>query len=122
MTTRRRAALGTAAISAALLVPAAAIAHTEVQATFPAAGKTVRASQVGFVSVTFKSQIRAGTIKVTGPRGRTYQRGRAERDPGNSRRLRVRVSKLAKGSYTARWTMRHTDGHTLRGSFNFRVR
>lgn len=119
--TRRIGVATVAAASALVLAAAPASAHTEVQSTYPGAGKTVRANQVSWVSITFKSPIRGGALKVTGPGGRTYNRGRAERDPRNERRLRVRVRTLRSGAYTATWTMRHTDGHTLRGSFRFRV-
>ena len=49
--------------------------------------------------------------------------GAGGRDPKNVKRLRVKLrGGLRAGSYKANWTMRHADGHTLRGSFSFKLK
>ena len=98
-----------------------ALGHTEVQSTYPGNGKTV-GKNPGWASVTFKSPIRGGSMSVSGPGGSATS-GRAARDPRNSRVLRVKLrSNLRAGTYKTSWVMRHTDGHTLRGSFSFKVK
>lgn len=114
-----------AAATATLVVAAAtatsASAHTEVQGTYPGSGKAA-ARSIEWVSVTFKTTIRGGTLKVTGPGG-TVSVGSGGRDPGNVKRLRVKLrTGLRAGTYKASWVMRHVDGHTLRGSFSFKLR
>ena len=114
-------AAGAAAIALAGMTAATAFAHTEVAGTYPGNGKTVGRS-IQWASVTFKSATRGGTIKVTGPGG-TVSVGAGGRDPRNVKVLRVKLRVgLRAGSYKANWTMRHTDGHTLRGSFSFKLK
>jgi copper resistance protein C len=109
----------TAAVSA--IVTATAFAHTEVKSTYPGKNQSV-SSKLSKVTVTFTSQIRSGTIKVTGPSG-TISSGNGGRDPRDVKRLAVpiRSSKKA-GTYTARWTMKAADGHTQTGSFKFKIK
>lgn len=110
---------GAATFTLAAATPA--LAHTEVQSTYPGNGKTA-ARSIQWVSVTFKSTVRGGTLKVTGPGG-TVSAGAGGRDPQNVKRLRVKLrGGLRAGSYKASWTVRHTDGHTLRGSFSFKLK
>jgi methionine-rich copper-binding protein CopC len=96
--------------------------HTEVTSTSPGKGKSA-STRIGSVSVTFTGTIRSGTIKVTGPGGKTYTANSGGRDPRNVKRLKapLNASKPA-GSYKASWTMKAADGHTQRGSFTFKLK
>jgi methionine-rich copper-binding protein CopC len=114
-------ALTAAAVTSAVAA-ATAFAHTEVKSTYPAKGKTA-SKRISSVSVTFTATIRSGTIKVTGPKGRTYSSSSGGRDPRSVKRLRVPMkSSKPAGSYKASWTMKAADGHTQRGSFTFKLK
>ena len=118
---RVRSILALAATGSALAA-ATAFAHTEVKSTSPAKGKSAPRS-IGSVTVTFTGTIRSGTIKVTGPGGKTYTADGGGRDPRNVKRLKapLKSSKPA-GGYKASWTMKAADGHTQRGSFTFKLK
>lgn len=111
-----------AAVVATGALAATAFAHTEVKSTSPAKGKTA-STRISSVTVTFTGTIRSGTIKVTGPGGKTYSTGRGGRDPRNVKRLRapLKSSKPA-GRYKASWSIKAADGHTQRGSFTFKLK
>jgi copper resistance protein C len=118
---RLSTALTAAAVTSAVAA-ATAFAHTEVKSTYPAKGKTA-SKRISTVSVTFTATIRSGSIKVTGPGGRTYSAGSGGRDPRSVRRLRVPLkSSKPAGTYTASWTMKAADGHRQRGTFTFRLK
>lgn len=109
----------TAAVSA--IVTATAWAHTEVKSTYPSKNQSV-SSKLSTVSVTFTAQIRSGSIKVTGPSG-TISQGSGGRDPRNVKKLRVPIKSSKKaGTYTAKWTMKASDGHTQTGTFKFKIK
>jgi methionine-rich copper-binding protein CopC len=108
-----------AAVSA--IATATAFAHTQVKSTYPAKGKTAT-TRITAVTVTFTSQIRSGTITVTGPGGKVST-GKGGRDPRDVRKLRVPLKKSKRaGTYTAKWTMKAPDGHTQTGSFKFKLK
>lgn len=118
----RRLITALAVTAAAGLGATTALAHTEVKSTYPGSGKTVT-TRITTASVTFTEQIRSGTLKVTGPGGKTYSTGKSGRDPRNVKRLRVALkSSKPAGSYTARWTATAADGHHQSGSFKFRLK
>ena len=117
LTTIFAAAAVTSAVAAAT-----AFAHTEVKSTYPAKGKTAT-KRITSVSVTFNGSIRSGSVKVTGPGGRTYSSSSGGRDPRNIKRLKVPMkSSKPAGTYKASWTMKAADGHTQRGSFTFKLK
>lgn len=108
-----------AAVSA--IVTATAFAHTELKSTYPGKNKTA-STRISTVSVTFTAAIRSGSITVTGPGG-TVSRGKGGRDPRDVKKLRVPLKSGKKaGSYTAKWTMKASDGHTQTGSFKFKLK
>ena len=118
---RLSTALTAAAVTSAVAA-ATAFAHTEVKSTYPAKGKTA-SKRISTVSVTFTGTIRSGTMKVTGPSGRTYSSSSGGRDPRSVKRLRVPMkSSKPAGSYKASWTMKAADGHTQRGTFTFKLK
>lgn len=113
-------ALAATAVGSAIIT-ATAFAHTELKSTYPASNKTV-STKLSKVTVTFTAQIRSGSIKVTGPSG-TISSGNGGRDPRNVKRLAVPIKSSKKaGTYTAKWTMKASDGHTQTGTFKFKIK
>jgi copper resistance protein C len=111
-------ALGLLAIALAA-VPA--LAHTKIKSTSPKRGGTASTS-ISAVSITFKQQIRRGSLKVIGPGREVVSEGSGGRDPRNVARLAVGLeSSLRAGRYKVRYTIVAADGHTQKGSFRFRL-
>jgi methionine-rich copper-binding protein CopC len=108
--------------AAAALMTAVAAAHVSIERTSPKRGGSAKTS-VSSVSVTFSGPLRRGTLKVTGPGGKTYSIGKGGRDPRKISRLIVELkgSKPA-GRYKARYTLIAADGHDQKGTFRFRLR
>ena len=114
-------ALATAAAVSALTA-ATAFAHVEFKSSYPAKGRTA-SKNISTVTVTFTGAIRKGTLKVTGPGGRTYSKGSGGRDPRKISRLRTSMkSGLKAGTYTAKWSITAGDGHAESGSFTFKLK
>jgi methionine-rich copper-binding protein CopC len=111
-----------AAASISALATATAFAHESVKSTSPGKGKTA-STHTSSVTVTFNGQIRSGSIKVTGPGGKTVSSGSGGRDPRNVKRLRVPLkSGLKAGSYKATWKIVASDGDDQSGSFTFKLK
>ena len=111
-------------LAAGLVLAGTAVAgaHTDVKSTSPAKSTTAKTS-TSRVTVTFDGMLRRGTLRVTGPNGRTVSIGSGGRDPRNIKRLLVGLKRgLKSGSYRARWTIVAADGHHQRGSFRFRLK
>jgi len=116
------ALLATATLGLAGALQGVADAHVQVVSTTPSAGATAKAS-LPAVKVVFNGPIRSGTLRVTGPAGRTASTGAGGRDPRNIKRLMVALRRgLHSGSYTARWSAVAADGHRQSGSFTFRLK
>ena len=121
MRNRLTLALGAAA-SISVLAAGTAFAHGTVKSTSPGKGKTA-STHITTVTVTFNGQIRSGSIKVTGPGGKTVSSGQGGRDPRNVKRLRVPLkSGLKAGSYKATWKIVASDGDDQSGSFTFKLK
>ena len=122
--TLKRISIATLAalLSAAALIAAVAMAHSDIRTTSPKRGGSAKTS-LSSVSVTFEGPLRRGTLRVTGPGGKVYSIGRGGRDPRKISRLIVGLkrSKPA-GRYKARYTYISADGHDQKGSFRFRLR
>lgn len=111
-----------AVFTAAALMSAVAIAHVDVEKTTPKRGGSAKTS-LSSVTVTFAGPLRRGTLRVTGPGGKTYSIGRGGRDPRKISRLIVELkSGKPAGRYKARWTIVAADGHDQHGSFKFRLK
>jgi len=109
------------AVAVSAVTAATAFAHVEYKSSYPAKGKTASTS-ISTVSVTFTGSIRKGTLKVTGPGGKTYS-GSSGRDPRKISRLRTSMkSGLKAGSYKATWSITAADGHAETGSFTFKLK
>jgi methionine-rich copper-binding protein CopC len=114
-------ALATAAVVSAVTA-ATAFAHVELKSSYPAKGKTA-SKRISTVSATFTGSIRKGTLKVTGPGGKTYSKGSGGRDPRKISRVRVSMkSGLKAGTYKATWSITASDGHAETGSFTFKLK
>jgi methionine-rich copper-binding protein CopC len=119
----KRFSLALASVAAVSAVTAAtAFAHVEFKSSYPAKGKTA-SKNISTVSVTFTGALRKGTLKVTGPGGKTYSKASGGRDPRKISRLRTSMkSGLKAGTYKARWSITAGDGHTESGSFTFTLK
>src|SRR5689334_18064687 len=104
------------------LAAGTAFAHETVKSTSPGKGKTA-STHLKSVTVTFNGIPRSGTLKVTGPGGKTVSEGSGGRDPRNLKRLRVALkSGLRSGSYKATWKIVASDGDNQHGSFTFKLK
>ena len=114
-------ALATAAAASAVTA-STAFAHVEYKSSSPGKGKTA-STHISSVSVTFTGPIRKGTLKVTGPGGKTFSNGSGGRDPRKISRVRTSMKSGAKaGSYKATWKITSADDHAETGSFTFRLK
>ena len=111
-----------AVVAASALTSAIAWAHVDVEKTSPKRNGTAKTS-LSSVTVSFEGPLRKGTMRVTGPGGRTYSIGKGGRDPRKISRLiaELKGSKPA-GRYKVKWTLVAADGHDQKGSFRFRLR
>src|SRR6478609_8240204 len=121
MHTKLPVALATA-VAVSALATATAFAHETVTSTSPGKGKTA-SKHISSVTVTFNGVPRSGTLKVTGPGGKTVSKGSGGRDPRNLKRLKVSLkSGLKAGSYKATWKIVASDGDNQTGSFTFKLK
>jgi copper transport protein len=100
------------------------VVHTELQASFPAAG-TVHRIPIPEIRLRFSTAVQLGlsTVTVLGPGGvlrdadsLAYVAGSEERELS----LPLR-STLTTGAYTVEWRSAGPDGHPIRGTFAFEV-
>jgi methionine-rich copper-binding protein CopC len=110
----------TLATAAALLVPAStARAHVELDSVSP---RKTRHSAVREVHATFKSSLVTGTITIKRSNGSVVALKSNGLKSSNKRILQaVPRSPLGSGRYTVSWRARAPDGHSLSGSWRFRV-
>ena len=111
------------AISTNLFFSSAAFAHDEVTGTYPTAGETVEAGQIG-VSVTFNEEVMSSPdnsgfeIKVSDSKGAAQPAG-CLMAGGNT--VSILTSLAADGDYTVDWRSVSNDGHPSEGTFKFTV-
>jgi hypothetical protein len=98
-----------------------ASAHNSLESTTPAAGSTVDRPPDA-VTLTFDEPVgqRFGVVVVTGPDGKTYQRGSLQVS-GSTATQPLQGSGPA-GRYRVAWRVVSADGHPISGEFSFRVR
>lgn len=114
-----RAALAAGALALAT-VAAPALGHTELVGSSPVDGAVVR-SLPGVITLTFGEPIaRARSITVT--RGGANHLVTFGRNPKNAAQVRVRTKNDREGRYAVAWKVVGQDGHTITGTFRFRVR
>ncbi len=118
MTGHHRIGTGLTALALSAAVPAAALAHTDVEKTYPSNGATVSTS-IKRVSVSFAEAPTTGTLSV--------RTGGGAAVPVSVRRKGAKITgtlkrRLAPGSYRVSWRALADDGHRLSGMFAFKVR
>lgn len=118
----RRSAVAAAAVTAAVLLPAAASAHAYLVKTVPAASVTVNASPAT-VELTFDEAVepRFALISVTDVSARSQTSGPLHRAATNPDTLVVPLKKLPEGWYLVYWRAISVDGHPVQGAFTFAV-
>lgn len=124
MTTRDaliRSGAVAAALAFALLTPAAAFAHAELEETSPADGVIVEGTPPE-ISATFSEALEAdgSGLSLRDAAGEELADGGL--DPDDPARLLIAdVPDLAPGEYEVRWTVATDDGHVERDTWSFTV-
>jgi len=99
------------------------VPHLRLVATSPAADSTVIGSPAEIrLSFSEPPQMRGTTVRLTRGAEELVESTAAAADPEDAKELFIRpVSPLAPGTYTVHWRVIAEDGHTQRGTFEFRV-
>ena len=122
MSSRGRIAVALAALSATLVLPAAACAHAYLIRTSPAASVTLNAPPTQ-VALTFDEAVepRFALISVTDVNAHQEATASPRRSPANPDTLVVPIRKVAEGWYLVYWRAISVDGHPVQGAFTFAV-
>ncbi len=107
---------------AALVIPAAAIAHAFPERSEPAVGATL-ASAPGTVKIWFNSDLEPlfDKLVVKDGAGAVVSRGNAKVDANHRSLLEVALAPLPPGTYHVYWHVSSKDGHHTEGDFRFTV-
>ena len=101
------------------LLAAAALAHSRLGTTVPAAG-AVLAAMPGEIVLTFTKRLRLTRVRMT------REDGAVDLDLGGVKgfatRFAIPLRGSGPGSYRIEWRGLAADGHAMRGAFSFRVR
>ena len=111
------------AILALMLGISRAGAHAQLESSTPAADALLT-SPPSEIVLTFTEPVDLGSLTVTvvDESGQPVSVGAPRLDSGNDRRVIVPADGVVVGAYTVSWANRSaTDGHTLSGSFAFRI-
>lgn len=106
-------------IALALLMPATAQAHAELDHASPRVGSTVAAPKDVVLWFTEAVEPKFSSIEVTNDKGVSVQAGKASLM--GSAALRVPLKALAPGTYKVNWKVLSVDTHRTQGSFTFTV-
>jgi copper transport protein len=119
---RGRIAAALVAVTAALVLPAAASAHAYLVRTAPAASVILNAPPPS-VALTFDEAVepRFALISVTDVGGHQVTSGSLQRSPANPDTLVVPLRRLPEGWYLVYWRAISVDGHPVQGAFTFAV-
>ena len=105
-----------------LAVPAAVLAHTQLERASPAVGSTIAtAPEEVVLSFTETVEPAFSTIEVRNSAGAPMQAGKAIVDPAHGTQMRVALKPLAPGTYKVIWRVLSVDTHRAQGNFTFRV-
>lgn len=108
-------------LGAALAAPNHASAHAMLDRASPKVGSTVTSPPAQVVLwFTEKLEPAFSTIDVRAPDGALVSAGKAQIG-GDKTQLRVRLKRLAPGTYKVNWRVLSVDTHRTQGSFSFRV-
>ena len=128
---RKSAAAAMLASLALISVPCAALAHTRLVSSTPAANATVPAANARSINLVFNERVIASTLKVD--LAMTGMPGMNDHPPmkvafssmmgkdGKSVMLMPKRA-LAAGTYQVSWSAAGTDTHRMGGQFSFTVR
>jgi copper transport protein len=119
----RRSLLLLACLLFALTLPRSAFAHANLVSSNPAAD-SLQATPPLELEMTFSEPVDISGVTVTAvdQDGRAVKLDAPRIDPNNDRVVLASSTDFSIGAYTVSWTNRSlTDGHTLSGSFAFRV-
>jgi copper transport protein len=118
----RRAYVLTAAVCAALALPAAAWAHAALLKTSPVASRVVNTPPKE-VRLTYSEPIepRFAIVSVTDAAGRQVTSGPPQRPEGQPQTLVTPLQNVPEGWYLVFWRVISADGHPVRGAFTFAV-
>jgi methionine-rich copper-binding protein CopC len=108
-----------AGVVAALMLPAAAAAHTGIKSRSPSPGSSVSKS-ITYVKVNFEGRISDATLVVK-RNGRRVSRGDGTLANRN-RQVRARLTSKRSGRHTATVRWLSADGHVLSKTWSFRIR
>jgi methionine-rich copper-binding protein CopC len=119
--TGKRVLVATILGSAALAVATpAALAHTDIRASTPKSGATVKALPAT-VTVTFESVVlRVRSATLTGPDGKNHAAS-FRIDPKNRARVLVATKNPKAGRYRLSLTITGADADTVKRGLSFRV-
>ena len=122
MTSRGRIAVALAALSAALVLPAAASAHAYLIRTSPAASVTLNGPP-SEVALTFDEAVepRFALVSVTDVSAHQETTAAVRRSAANPDTLVAPLRRVAEGWYLVYWRAISVDGHPVQGAFTFAV-
>lgn len=101
------------------LLPALALAHTELTASDPADGSVITVAPDEVV-LTFGGELDDGaTFTVTGPDGEEVGSGSLDLEVAERNVVRGEVDVAASGEYTVAWSVIGDDGHEVEGEVTF---
>jgi copper transport protein len=106
-----------------IIAPPDTSAHANLESSAPAADSLL-ATPPQEIELTFSEPVDMSGVTVTAvdESGQPVKLDQPRLDPTNDRRVLVSSSDFSIGAYTVSWANRSlTDGHTLSGSFAFRV-
>ena len=111
------------ALALALLIPAGALAHAQLEGTFPERGAVVK-HEPGAVVFRFDEPVEGnfGAVRVYDADGSRVDEGDAFHPNGEGPRLGVHLKPgLPDGSYTATYRVISADGHIVSSGFVFSI-
>jgi methionine-rich copper-binding protein CopC len=117
---RRVAAILMAAPLGVMLLPALAVAHSELQTSDPAEGATVTSPYSGPIVLTFSEHLASGSKADLADRGGATV-AKAVVDPNAKTMTFTPTTPLSPGAWEVRWVSVADDGDLLRGIVKFTV-
>ena len=112
----------TAFLIPALLAPAAAMAHAQLQSAVPAVGSTVSAPPTA-ISLAFSEALEPhfSKVAVTDAQGVRVDKNDLKTAPGDDKTVTIDLLALKPGVYHVAWHAVSVDTHKTQGSYTFTV-
>ena len=105
-------------LTAILAITTPALSHSKAEDTSPASGATVKIVEA--IELRFDHPMRVTAIKLTGPDGELEVIRENGLDPVTEFRAKP-PENMPAGAYTVDWRGLSSDGHPMRGTFEFTV-